>query len=89
MRATKAIKMDRVIGIELREVKMSLSDDLNKKKFDVRLVDWNLRSTKISKEELSKHLDSLEDEGSKSEYLDISPDANAASAPTERNNLEH
>lgn len=40
---------------------MSLSKEIEKLKYDKRLTDWQLRSGKMSKEELNKHLQSLPD----------------------------
>ena len=66
---------------------MSLSDDLNKKKFDKRLFEWNLKNKVITQSEHDQHIQSLEDRGSSSEYLELSPDNGAAAA--DGANLEH
>lgn len=40
---------------------MGLRDELQKLKFDKRLIDWNLKHKVVSDQELKKHLDSLTD----------------------------
>lgn len=40
---------------------MSLSKELEKLKYDKRLLDWHVSRGKISKEDLKKYLDSLPD----------------------------
>ena len=76
--------------MELRnEDIMSLSDDLTKKKFDIRLLEWNLINNVISQEEYDKYINSLEDQGSNSEYLDIAMDSAPVPATADGTNLEH
>ena len=50
---------------------MSLVDDLNNKKFDKRLIEWNLRNNKITKEEYDQLMNSLPDEQAKSTTVDL------------------
>lgn len=40
---------------------MSLAKELEKLKYDKRLVDWHVRTGKFPKDELKKYLDSLQD----------------------------
>lgn len=40
---------------------MGLNEELEKMKFDTRLVDWNLKHKKIKEGDLKKHLSELPD----------------------------
>lgn len=50
---------------------MSLKDDLQKMKFDTRMVDLGLQQGHITEKELKKHLESLPDSESKARPLNI------------------
>ena len=49
----------------------TLNKNLDVKKFDTRLIEWNLQNGIITKEELEKHLASLEDSEAKAEYFKL------------------
>ena len=50
---------------------MSLSKELEKVKYDKRLLDWHVSRGKISKDELNKYLSSLPDLASNVEKFEI------------------
>ena len=50
---------------------MSLSKELEKVKYDKRLLDWHVSRGKLSKEEVKKYLDSLPDLASNVEAFEL------------------
>ena len=53
---------------------MSLSRSLEDKKYDVRMLEWNLRNGKITKEQYDQVLAALSDEGDKAMELNVFSD---------------
>lgn len=52
---------------------MSLSKELEKIKYDKRLLDWHVSRGKISKEEVKKYLESLPDLATNVESFSLGP----------------
>lgn len=50
---------------------MSLSKELEKLKYDKRLLEWHVSRGKLSKEDAKKHLDSLPDLASNVEQVNL------------------
>jgi hypothetical protein len=50
---------------------MSLSKELEKLKFDKRLIEWHVSRGKLSKEDAKKHLDGLPDLASNVEQVNL------------------
>ncbi len=48
---------------------MSLVNDLENKKFDIRLLDWNLKNNRITQSEYDKMIGQLEDRKNQSETV--------------------
>ncbi len=53
---------------------MSLDKALKNLKFDKRLTEYNLNKNLLTKEELDKHLQSLDDVGHKVDLVNLGPD---------------
>jgi hypothetical protein len=53
---------------------MSLDKSLKNLKFDKRLTEYNLNKGLLTQEELNKHLDSLQDVGSKIDLVSLKKD---------------
>lgn len=54
---------------------MNLRSGLDKLKFDVRMVELNVRTRTISKEEVKKNLESLPDQAANSESFSVDVDS--------------
>ena len=54
---------------------MNLRSGLDKLKFDVRMVELNVRTSTISKEDVKKNLESLPDHASNSESFSVDVDS--------------
>lgn len=50
---------------------MSLSKELDRMKYDKRLLDWHVSRGKLSPEDLKKHLDSLPDLATNIDHFDL------------------
>ncbi|GEM_PF-3514182 len=50
---------------------MSLSESLKSKKFDIRMLDWNLKNGVITQQEYDQHMAELADNTANSEKLDF------------------
>lgn len=59
---------------------MSLSKELERLKYDKRLLDWNVSRGKFPKEELKKYLDSLPDLASNVDNFDLGEDRHSSSS---------
>jgi hypothetical protein len=51
---------------------MSLVHDLENKKFDKRLLDWNLRNKRVTQQEYDQMIQSLEDRKEQSVVVELS-----------------
>jgi hypothetical protein len=60
---------------------MSLHKALKNLKFDKRLTEYNLNKGLLSQDELKKHLDSLQDVGSKIDLVDFKKDSGNSQEP--------
>lgn len=58
---------------------MSLSKELEKLKYDKRLIDWNVAHGKWSKDDLKKYYDSLPDLASNVDAFDLGDDRGSSS----------
>jgi hypothetical protein len=59
---------------------MSLAKEIEKLKYDKRLTDYQIRSGKMSKDELGKHLQSLPDSAENVDNLRLSEDGTETQA---------
>ena len=48
-----------------------LNSELDKLKYDTRMIDWNLSKGLLSREELKSHMDGLQDVQGESEPIDL------------------
>ena len=55
---------------------MGLSKSLENKKFDSRLIEWNLKNNVISKSEYDQYISSLQDSSNNAEVVDIETEDN-------------
>ena len=60
---------------------MSLHKALKNLKFDKRLTEYNLNKGLLSQDELKKHLESLQDVGSKIDLINFKKDSNHSQEP--------
>ncbi|MFN8847306.1 MAG: hypothetical protein ACK5V3_14905 [Bdellovibrionales bacterium] len=60
---------------------MSLHKALKNLKFDKRLTEYNLNKGLLSQDEFKKHLESLQDVGSKIDLVDFKRDSNHSQEP--------
>ncbi len=58
---------------------MSLDKSLKNLKFDKRLTEYNLNKGLLTQDELKKHLDTLQDVGSKIDLVSLKKDASDVS----------
>lgn len=63
---------------------MSLSKELEKLKYDKRLIDWHVSRGKFPKNELKKYLDSLPDLASNVDHFGLGDESNGYSGSHDR-----
>jgi len=57
---------------------MSLDNAMKNMKFDLRLIEFNIRTGQLTKEEVQKYLQSLPDSSANSEKLDIEENSSSS-----------
>jgi len=62
---------------------IKLDKALDNLKFDIRMVDWNIKNGIISKSDLEKHLNALNDLATSSETLEIEVEPTQQEASSE------
>ena len=67
---------------------MSLSKEVEKLKYDKRLIDWHVNRGKIQKDELQKYLASLPDLASNVDHFDFGDEGRGSVGNSEANGNE-